>query len=370
MKVIFHVDFDYFYAQIEERDNPNLKGKPVLVCVYSGRSPDSGVVATANYEARKYGVKSGEPIILAKNKLKNTPAFFLPVRKNYYNFISDEVMGILKSYAGFFQQTSIDEAYMDVTRRVKSDFSNAYNYAKQIQNEVFRRTRLTCSIGISINKLLAKIASGVKKPKGITVIKPEEIYAFLEPLPINAIPGIGVKTSMKLKQLGYNTIGDLRKISLRELTEIFGSKLGVFIYNSARGVDTSPVKEKEAPGQFSKIKTLKEDSLNPDILYENLKPLMREIDDKLKKYNFKFKSFAVIFITTNLKTYTRSKTHIIPQKSIQEIKLEVKKLIKDFLNTEQSLIRRIGLKVYNFESDKSEQQTTLQLFIKKFNNSI
>ena len=157
------VDLDYFFAQCEERRNPSIKGKPVVVCVYSGRTKDSGAVSTANYEARKYGVKSGIPISLAKKKLKDVDAVFLPVDKEFYKEISDSIMQILRRYADYFEQVSVDEAFLDVTQKTKANYQQAKQLAATIKDDVLTQQRLTCSIGIGPNKLVAKIAADMQR---------------------------------------------------------------------------------------------------------------------------------------------------------------------------------------------------------------
>jgi DNA polymerase IV (DinB-like DNA polymerase) len=180
-RVIIHADFDYFYAQCEERENPTLKDKPVVVCIYSGRSEDSGAVSTANYIARKYGVKAGISIIMAKRKLKNTDAVFLPANFELYEKVSENIMNILRAYGDAFEQTGIDEAFIDVTQRVNGEFEIAKQLAQKIQKEIFEKEKITVSIGVGPNKLIAKIAAGKQKPHGLTMVKPEEIENFLRP---------------------------------------------------------------------------------------------------------------------------------------------------------------------------------------------
>ncbi|MEM2906885.1 MAG: hypothetical protein QW739_02260, partial [Candidatus Odinarchaeota archaeon] len=180
MRIILHVDLDYFFAQVEEREDPNLKGKPVVVCVYSDRGGGSGVVAAANYTARRYNVKAGLPIRIAEKRLTGLNAVFLPVRKEYYESVSDEVMNIVKKYGDVFEQASIDEAYLDATSMLNGFFDKSYGHAINLQSDVYLRTGLTCSIGVSYNKLLAKIAAGFRKPNGVTVVKPGESEEFLK----------------------------------------------------------------------------------------------------------------------------------------------------------------------------------------------
>ncbi|MFQ5763159.1 MAG: DNA polymerase IV, partial [Candidatus Bathyarchaeia archaeon] len=179
-RVVMHLDLDYFFAQCEEKRRPELHDKPVVVCVYSGRTPDSGAVSTANYVARRMGVKSGIPIIQAKRLLeKAADAVFLPVDHDFYESMSARVMSILRHRCEKFEQGGIDEAYMEVTGRVQGDFDRAAAEAAEVKREVHEREGLICSIGIGPNKLIAKIASDFQKPDGLTVVKPEGVQSFL-----------------------------------------------------------------------------------------------------------------------------------------------------------------------------------------------
>jgi DNA polymerase IV (DinB-like DNA polymerase) len=188
-RVVFHIDFDYFYAQCEETRSPELKTKPVCVCVFSDRGGDSGAVATANYTARKYGVKSGIPIAFAKKRLEERKdAVFLPVDFDFYSETSEKAMEIMKSSADVFEYVGRDEAYLDVTKRVDGNYETASHLAQQIKNSIRDKIKLSCSIGISPNKLISKIASDFQKPDGLTVVSPDKIEIFLEQLKIRTIP--------------------------------------------------------------------------------------------------------------------------------------------------------------------------------------
>jgi len=206
-RIVFHIDFDYFYAQCEEIRLPELKSKPVCVCVYSDRGGDSGAIATANYTARRYGVKSGIPIIFAKKRLEERKdAVFLPVDFDYYFEMSEKAMKIMESDADIFEYVGKDEAYLDVTKRVEGDYKKASHLAQQIKNSIRDQVKLSCSIGISPNKLISKIASNFQKPDGLTIVSPEKINEFLEPLEIRVIPGIGKKTENKFSEMNLKTI--------------------------------------------------------------------------------------------------------------------------------------------------------------------
>ena len=225
-RVVFHIDFDYFYAQCEEVRKPELKTKPVCVCVFSDRGGDSGAIATANYTARKYGVKSGIPISFAKKKLEQrSDAVFLPVDFEYYSEMTEKAMKIMKENADIFEYVGRDEAYLDITKRVEGDFEKAIHLAQQIKNKIRLEMKLSCSIGVSSNKLISKIASDYEKPNGLTVVEPDGIEQFLEPLRIRVIPGIGKKTEQRFKKMNLETIEDLKKIDFtKKVAFLFGSE--------------------------------------------------------------------------------------------------------------------------------------------------
>jgi DNA polymerase IV (DinB-like DNA polymerase) len=224
-------DFDYFFAQCEELRNPTIKEKPVVVGVYSGRTEESGAVSTSNYIARKYGVKSGMPLFLAKRKLEGTDAVFFKVDHEYYDQISDRIMQIFRGYANSLEQVSVDEAYLDVTDQVEGSFDKAKDYSQKIKADVKLQVGISFTIGVGPNKLIAKIACDSQKPDGLTIVKPQEARTFLEPLDVDRLLGIGKKTSVKMAELGIKTIGDLAKHSCPRLVEIFGKSLGIYFHN-------------------------------------------------------------------------------------------------------------------------------------------
>jgi len=307
-RIVFHIDFDYFYAQCEEIRTPELKTKPVCVCVFSDRGTDSGAIATANYTAREYGVKSGMPIIFAKKKLEERKdAVFLPVDFDYYDQMSEKSMNIMKNFADIFEYVGRDEAYLDVTKRVQADFKKASHLAQQIKNSIRDKIKLSCSIGVSPNKLISKIASDFKKPDGLTIVSPDKINNFLDLLKIRTIPGIGVKTEEKFTKMNLKTIQDLKKIDIFTLNKEFGRKSGTFIYNASRGIDNEPVKEREDIIQYSKITTLRKDSKDYQFLSENIIALCKEVHQIIIKNNKMFKSIGIHFVQSDLSNKSKSK---------------------------------------------------------------
>jgi len=360
-RIVMLVDLDYFFAQCEERRNPSIKGKPVVVCVYSGRTEDSGAVSTANYVARKYGVKSGIPISLAKQKLKDIDAVFLPVDKEFYREVSDEIMEILRSYADRFEQVGIDEAYLDVTRRTKGNHREAEELAETIKGDVLAQQKLTCSIGVGPNKLVAKIAADVQKPDGLTLVRPEEVQSFLSPLPVRRLVGVGRKTEKKLETLGVRTVGQLARFDVQNLIEVFGRKLGTYFHNASLGIDEEPVQERSEPESVSRISTLKEDTRDLTAILDEAYRLCDEVYAKLLRRGLVYRSVSIYVVAGDLSVHSRSKTFENPTSDLETFKKTVKELYEKFLAESEVEARRVGVKVSSL-SRKEELQKQLTSF--------
>ncbi len=357
--MVFHIDFDYFYAQCEEIRLPELKPKPVCVCVYSERGTDTGAIATANYTARKYGAKSGMPIIFAKKKLQDREdAVFLPVDFEYYEAISEKAMNIISEYADVFEYVGKDEAYLDVTKRIGGDFKKASHLAQQIKNSVRDQTKLGCSIGISPNKLLSKIASDFQKPDGLTLVSPDKIEEFLERLEIRTIPGIGGKTEERFSEMNLGTIQDVKKLDVFTLNKEFGRKNGTYIYNAVRGIDYDPVKEREARIQYSKITTLKKDSKDYQFLSENMMELCKKVHGVVMENNQMFKSVGIHFVQSDLSNKSRSKMLRNPAASLEELQKNTNHLLKEALEDQKITIRRLGVRVSELSEMEGQRDIT------------
>ena len=301
-RTVVAVDLDYFYAQCEEIRRPELVGKPVVICVYSGRTEDSGAVSTANYPARSLGVKSGIPIRLAKKILASHPeAVLIPMDSPYYDSVSERVMETLRGFGPkAFEQASIDEAYLDVTPRPGEEV------ARTMKSEIRRVENLTCSVGVGPNKLIAKMAADFKKPDGLTLVEPDKVFSFLAPMPVGKLFGVGPKYEKRLHELGIETIGDLANSDEEKLEQVFGKNLGRKLKTLANGIDEEPVKERE-PEQFSRIITLKRDATTFDFERE-LEPLAADISRRLQSMQLLAKNVGIIAITNELKIKNRART--------------------------------------------------------------
>ena len=358
-RIVFHIDFDYFYAQCEEIRKPELKTRPVAVCVYSDRGGDSGAIATANYLARKYGIKSGMPIKFAKKKLEEvSEAVFLPTDFDYYTEVSENAMSIIRSHADVFEYVGRDEAYLDVTNRTESDFKKAAHLAQQLKNSLRSTVKLSSTVGISSNKLVSKIASDYKKPDGLTIVEPENIESFLDPLPIRVIPGIGKKSEEKFSEMGLETIAQLRSADVFTLNGLFGRKVGTYIYNAARGIDDEPVSPKHDPIQYSRIITLKQDSKDFDLLVIDLEKLCDDIHETIIKDNLLFKSVGIQFVQSDLSNRTKSRTLKNHTSGLDELKKTAIQLLKESLEDQKLPVRRLGVKVSDFSQIRGQVDIT------------
>jgi len=355
------VDLDYFFAQCEERRKPSIKGKPVVVCVYSGRTKDSGAVSTANYVARKYGVKSGIPISLAKKKLKDVNAVFLPLDKEFYKEISDSIMQILRKYGHHFEQVSVDEAYLDVTQKTKANYQQAKQLAATIKHDVLTQQQLTCSIGVGPNKLIAKIAADIQKPNGLKLVKPKEVKRFLVPLPVRSLVGVGIKTEKSLEILGVRTVSQLARFDVQRLIEFFGRKLGTYFHNASVGIDDEPVQERSKPESVSRISTLKEDTRDLTVILNEAYILCDDVHSRLLSRGLMYRSVSIHVVARNLIVHSRSKTFEKPTSDLETFKMTVKELFEKYLGESNVEVRRVGVKLSSL-TKKEEQQKQITNF--------
>lgn len=344
-----HFDFDYFFAQCEEIRRPEIAYNPVVVCVFSGRTKDSGVVSTANYVARKYGVKSGIPINVAKAKLASIEnSQFLPLDKEYYKFMSESALEVIKEYADVFEYVGLDECFIDVSRRVTGDFEVTQALARMIKNQVLEKTNLVCSVGIAPTKAIAKIASDYDKPNGLTVVRPQNVSSFLYTLDVGRIPGIGPKTHERLIQLGIKTAGELAEFDSFRLMDEFGKKTVASIQNAARGIDEDPVigsLDGDRKLQIMRIITLPKDVQIANEMYADLRALCNDVYDKVRKRKVEFKSAGIILILDDLENITRSKVLKAHVSSLEVLHSTVRSLLNEAMSEKKRNVRRLGVRV-------------------------
>lgn len=349
-RIILHVDMDHFFTAVEEQQHPEYKGKPVVVGADPKEGKGRGVVSTCNYEARKYGVRSGMPISRAWKLCPD--AIYLPVNYELYVKVSNEIMTILRTYSDKFEQWGIDEAFLDVTSKVK-DYVEAEALTRAIKKEIFEKQKLTCSIGIGPNKLIAKIASDFQKPDGLTVVKEEEVEKFLAPLAVRKLLWVGRKTEQKLKIIGIKTIGDLAHYDPAVLVETFGV-VGTQMYLMAHGIDRSEVEERGEIKSIGRDVTFQEDTTNFEFILNTLNELAEEVHKDILRQNVNFKTVTVRVRYENFETHTHSKTLPFITNRLQDLKKTGKELMQAYLKPNRK-VRLVGIRVSNFVSSKKQK---------------
>ena len=356
-RVIGHLDLDYFYAQVEEVENPSLKDRPVLVCVFSGRTEESGVVSTSNYKAREHGVRSGMPIALAKRRLSGIDGAFIRMDHGKYELYSDRVMEMLRGRVDVLEQAGIDEAFFDVTKRTGGDFAAATALALELKEEILREEGLTCSIGIGPSKVVAKIASDFKKPNGLTVVKDDEARAFLSRLNVDRIYGVGPKTAKLLEENGITAISDLAGAPTERLEDLLGKKLAVYLHNASIGADEEPVVDRGGASQLSRMITLKHDTHDLDQVVAELLPPIRDVHERLVSKSLFFRNVSAIGILKDLSIHTRSKTLETPTNDYSVLEREVRELFAVLLR-EVGDLRRAGVRLSGLQDMVDQHSLT------------
>ncbi len=366
MRVILHVDMDSFFSAVEAREKPDLQGKPVIV---GGRIPPDaeletgegeekrrirGVVSTCSYEAREYGVHSAMPLSQAYQLCPD--AIFLPVNMALYKAASTQIMRILRSFADKFEQVSIDEAFLDISTRVH-DWQEARMYAQRIKQEISEKAGLNCSVGIAPNKIVAKIASDFEKPDGLTVVESEAVSAFLAPLPVKKIPGVGPKTAATLRQLGIETIHELARRDVQELVARFG-KYGRQLHQVANGIDEREVEEKWERKSLSRETTLAEHTSEPEVLNRCVDALAERVHEHLVREGFGFKTVAIKVKFDDFSVHTRAKTFSALHSDRATITKTAKALLTEFTGARagEKQIRLVGVRVSTLGVLDAKQQ--------------
>jgi len=353
MRIIGHLDMDAFFASVEERDNPRFTGRPIAVGADPKGGRGRGVVATANYKAREYGIRSALPISTAWKYAEDArragkPAVvFVEGHYEKYSEISHRIMEILARHVSHSEQASVDEAYFDLSSA--GSYEAAERIAQQIKAEIKAEERLTASIGIGPNKLIAKIASDRQKPDGLTVVREADAEVFLEPLSIRTIPGVGPKTEEQFKRLKIVKIVDAKKLSQEALSKMMG-KWGPELYRKLRGRDDAPLIEFWEAKSIGEQETFERDISDPKILNTLLKELAAEVYGRFKKSNFKtYKTVTLVVRFADFTTRNRSVTLAKPVDDLQTLQFQAMRLFMPFFdareNPKKKAFRLLGVRL-------------------------
>ena len=343
MRRILHVDMDAFFSSVEEKRHPELAGKPVVVGG-EGDPTKRGVVSTASYEAREFGIHSAMPL---RTAYKLCPeAIFLPVDYEEYSRVSGEIKGLLKAFTPIIEDVGIDEAFLDISTIDRPSGEIAREIKKRIKDE----TGLTCSIGIAPNKLLAKMASDMQKPDGLTVIMEDDIQSRIWPLSVRKLWGVGPKTEAYLKEMGIQTVGDLASLSMDRMIEEFGQSYGSYLYEASRGIDESPLVTHWEPKSISRENTFQRDVDNWQVIAKTLAELAKEVVINMKEEGYQGRTVSLKIRFNDFKTYTRAKTLSRHTDSEEEIRkaafdclgrLELKKKVR-LIGVRVSHLEKVG----------------------------
>ncbi len=351
IRKIIHIDMDAFFASVEQRDFPELKGKAVVV----GSSSQRGVIAAASYEARKYGVKSAMPSQVAIKKCPHL--IFQEHRFDVYKAVSKQIMNILYDYSDLVEPLSIDEAFIDVTRN-KKNLNSATLIAEEIKTRILNETQLTASAGISVNKFLAKIASDQDKPNGLFVIKPEDVLPFIEKLPIKDFFGVGKKTAERMNQLDIYFGKDLQKWSLNGLVKHFG-KAGHFFYSICRGIDNREVIPNRVRKSVGIENTFSQDLQSKVEIDEEMQHLINGLWKRILRSNKFGRTLTIKVKHDDFKQHTHSKTILH--------KIENKELLTNLANELmidslfEKPVRLMGLSISNLDENNTQKPYQLTL---------
>ncbi len=374
-RYIVHVDMDAFFASIEQRDNPTFQGKPVIIGADPKQGKGRGVVSTASYEARKFGIHSAMPISIAYDRCPE--AIFLPVDMPKYAAVSRQIYNIFNEFTPNVEQVSIDEAFLDITASFHL-FGTPLETCKLIKERVKKDTKLTASIGLAPTKMAAKIASDINKPDGIFEVKQDKLFDFLWPLPVEKISGLGEKAQLILNRIGIKTIGDLAKYKAQDLVSLFG-KNGEYFWSLAKGIDESQVEQDEEIKSISNESTFEEDTLDEKLIKQELLYLSERLSARLRQEKFKAKTITLKIRLTGFHTYTRAITLSKSTNFVDEIYKTANKIYGSFLSSadlnNKKKIRLLGIKASNlvdsntkdslFDENKDQKRENIHKAIEK-----
>jgi DNA polymerase IV (DinB-like DNA polymerase) len=349
-RIILHLDMDSFYASVEVREQPKLRGKPVIIGADPKNGNGRGVVSTCSYEARAFGIRSAMPVSQAFVLCPH--AVFLPPNFSHYMKSSSDIMSILKALDFPLQQVSIDEAFLDLTRL--GTFGAATDLAIKIKKTIFGQLGLTCSIGLAPTKVVAKIASDFKKPDGLTVVDPENLFSFLAPMPVRKIPGIGKKAESDLFEMGIRTIRDLAAIDIQVLIARFG-RSAIALKEITAGIDTSEVKERDCVKSVSRETTFAHDTSDMKLIIATIDALVEEVCRNLSDETLNCKTVTVKVRYQGFITKTKART--LPHYTGDPVTIRscTFSLVRDILDGRK--IRLLGIRLSSFDTRDVRQMT-------------
>jgi len=343
---ILHVDMDAFFASVTERDHPELKGKAVVI-----GAGVRGVVTSANYEARKFGIKAAMPVGRAQRLAPH--AIFIPPDHKRYSEVSEHIMEIFHSFTPLVEPISLDEAFLDVTkaRRLLGD---GRAIATAIRAKVEAQEGITCSVGIASSKFIAKLASQRCKPNGILEIPTDRVLTFLHPLPVSALWGVGPKTNEALERLGLHTVGDIAQTPQQTLIRALGQAAGESLYELAWGRDDRDVIPEEPDKSISAAETFDRDIDDPEIVAKEILRMCERASSRMRERSLFAKTITLKVRFADFTTVNRSKTLPLPIDTTHEI-YEVAKGLYEALSIERARIRLVGVSLDNLHTDTHEQ---------------
>ncbi len=344
-RAVIHIDMDAFFVSVELKRRGELRGKPVIVGG-DGDPHSRGVVSSASYEARRFGIHSGMPLKRAKRLCPK--AVFLPVDYALYEEESEKFMNILREYTDLVESFGLDEAFLELRCTPEEDpFEKSIATARKIKERIKKELSLTATVGIAPNKLLAKLATELSKPDGFMVIREEDVEEVLKDLPVRKLWGVGEKTEKRLKFLGIHRVGQLSRTPLLHLIRYFGKAHGTMLHEYSRGIDESPVVPFHEPNSMSREVTFEQDTKDVYFIKEVLYELTKDVAQRLREEGYRAKTFTIKIRYWNFKTITRSRTVTTPTDSLNDMWTVITELI-DRVDTSQP-IRLVGVKASGLE---------------------
>lgn len=352
LRKIIHIDMDAFFAAVEQRDNPDLRGKPVAV----GGGGMRGVVASASYEARVFGVRSAMPSVTAKRLCPNL--IFVKSRFDVYREVSEQIRDIFRSYTEWVEPLSLDEAYLDVTEPLRGPAS-ATLIAEEIRSRILETTGLTASAGVSFNKFIAKVASDINKPDGIKVIEPHEAQAFLDNLPVEKFHGVGRVTAARMHKMGFRTGADLKRLSEIEMAERFG-KVGRYYFRIVRARDDRPVRPNRGRKSIGAERTFRNDIATESGMLRKIDELAAIVYGVMEGKNNFGRTVTLKMKTPDFRIYTRSRSFGGELRKLSDLRAAARQLLHENV-AEIPVVRLLGVSVSNLEREQAGEGWQLEL---------